>query len=107
MRGDQLRGHLDALVLASLADGPAHGYEVIVRLRERSDGGFDLPEGSVYPALHRLEADGSLSSGWVEVQGRRRKVYRLTTHGREELSAQRAQWRQFSTLVTRVLGAPA
>jgi PadR family transcriptional regulator, regulatory protein PadR len=107
MKGDQLRGHLDALVLASLAEGPAHGYCVITRLHERSAGGFDLAEGTVYPALHRLEAEGSLSSSWMRVQGRRRKVYALTAHGKAELSAQRSQWREFSALVTQVLGAQA
>jgi PadR family transcriptional regulator PadR len=107
MRGDQLRGHLDALVLAVLAAGPAHGYSVIVRLRERSRGGFDLPEGTIYPALHRLEAAGLLSARFDEVQGRRRKVYALTTAGQRELAEQRSQWHRFSSLVTTVIGAPA
>ena len=107
MRGDQLRGHLDALVLAVLAAGPAHGYSVIVRLRERSRGGFDLSEGTIYPALHRLEAAGLLSARFDEVQGRRRKVYALTTAGQRELAEQRSQWHRFSSLVTTVIGAPA
>jgi PadR family transcriptional regulator PadR len=107
MKGDRLRGHLDALVLGALAGGPAHGYQVIVRLRESSDGEFDLAEGTVYPVLHRLAAHGFLSVKLVDVQGRRRKVYALTTAGRRELTEQRAQWRAFSGLVTRVLGAPA
>jgi DNA-binding PadR family transcriptional regulator len=107
MRGDQLRGHLDALVLGALASGPAHGYEVIVRLRDRSDGAFDLAEGTVYPVLHRLAAAGYLSVRFVDVQGRHRKVYGLTAAGRRELSAQRDQWLVFRTVVNRVLGAPA
>lgn len=94
-------------MLAVLAAGPAHGYSVIVRLRERSRGGFDLPEGTIYPALHRLEAAGLLSARFEEVQGRRRKVYALTTAGQRELAEQRSQWHRFSSLVTTVIGAPA
>ena len=102
-----LRGHLDALVLGALASGPAHGYAVIVALRDSSDGEFDLAEGTVYPALHRLENQGFLSASLTEVQGRRRKVYELTAAGRRELGEQRADWRRFSMLVTRVIGATA
>ncbi len=107
MRIDRLRGHLDGLVLGALADAPAHGYAVIVALRERSDGEFDLAEGTVYPALHRLESDGFLSATFVEVHGRRRKVYALTATGRRELAAQRSQWYRFSALMSAVIGAPA
>jgi len=107
MRGDLLRGHLDAVVLGSLAEGPAHGYSVITRLRERSEGELDLAEGTVYPVLHRLDADGFVSAEFVEVQGRRRKVYALTAAGRRELVEQRAQWQRFSAVLTRVIGVPA
>jgi PadR family transcriptional regulator, regulatory protein PadR len=107
MKGDRLRGHLDVLVLGVLASGPAHGYSLITRLRERSDGAFDLAEGTVYPVLHRLEADGFLSATFDQVAGRRRKVYALTAAGRHELVEQRSQWHRFSALVTRVVGVPA
>jgi PadR family transcriptional regulator PadR len=107
MWGDRLRGHLDVLVLAALADGPAHGYAVIGRLRERSEGEFDLAEGTLYPALYRLEKAGLLSATVTEVAGRRRKVYALTPAGRAELAAQRVQWRRFSASMTLVIGAPA
>lgn len=107
MRGDRLRGHLDALVLAALAGGPAHGYSVITSLRERSEGEFDLAEGTLYPVLHRLAADGFLAATFVEVQGRRRKVYALTPAGRRELAEQRSQWQRFSMRVTQMIGAPA
>jgi len=107
MKGDRLRGHLDVLVLGALAEGPAHGYGVIVRLRNRSGGEFDLAEGTVYPALHRLAADGLLSAAFIEVQGRRRKVYTLTPAGQRALVEQRSQWHRFSALVTQVIGAPA
>ncbi len=102
-----LRGHLDALVLGALASGPAHGYAVIVALRDSSDGEFDLAEGTVYPALHRLENRGFLSASLTQAQGRRRKVYELTAAGRRELGVQRADWRRFSMLVSRVIEATA
>ena len=76
--------------------GPAHGYAVIEDLRRRSDGVFDLPEGTVYPAMHRLERDGRLASEWDTVSGRRRRVYRLTPAGVAALDAKRQQWTAFS-----------
>lgn len=107
MRGQALKGHLDLLLLAVLADGAKHGYAIIDELRERSDDAFDLPEGTVYPALHRLDAAGYLSSEWTEVQGRRRRIYRLTDRGRGALGEQRLAWDQFSDAVARVLkGVP-
>lgn len=105
MKGDRLRGHLELLVLGAMASGPAHGYRLITRLRERSDGAFDLAEGTVYPVLHRLEVDGFLSATFIDVTGRRRKVYSLTAAGRRELVEQRSQWLRFSARVTQVIGA--
>jgi len=103
-----LRGHLEALVLAVLAEGPAHGYAVIVRLRERSKGEFEIAEGTLYPALHRLESEGRISSSWSEVHGRRRKIYKVTKAGAVELERKRVRWSEFSNAVTQVLGgAPA
>jgi PadR family transcriptional regulator, regulatory protein PadR len=107
MKSDQTRGQLDALILAALAHGPAHGYAVIVRLREHSDGAFSLPEGTIYPALHRLEAAGHVSSKPEQVSGRRRRIYTLTAAGEARLDEQRDEWRRFSALVTRMIGAPA
>jgi DNA-binding PadR family transcriptional regulator len=107
MRGQALKGHLDLLLLAILADGAMHGYAIIDELRERSDETFDLPEGTVYPALHRLQKGGYLSSEWSEVQGRRRRTYRLTEPGRGALGEQRLAWSEFSDAVGRVLkGVP-
>ncbi len=83
MFGEALKGHLDLLLLAVLEKGPAHGYAVIESLRSHSGGTFDLPEGTVYPALHRLEKDGLLSSHWSQDSGRRRRVYQLTPKGVE------------------------
>ena len=78
MRGEALKGHLDGMLLAALAAGPAHGYMVIESLREASGGAFDLPEGTVYPALHRLEQAGLIKSRWSRASGRRRRIYGLT-----------------------------
>jgi PadR family transcriptional regulator, regulatory protein PadR len=104
MKSDDVRGHLDALILAALADSPAHGYSVIELIRSRSGGGFDLAEGTVYPALHRLEADGHLTSTWTDVNGRRRKIYSLTRPGRKQLATERDRWRQFSSRITNAIG---
>jgi len=106
MRGESLKGHLDLLVLAVLAEGPLHGYAVIDALRERSDAAFDLPEGTVYPVLHRLERAGVLASDWQTYHGRRRRTYRLTRQGRGVFEAERAAWNAFATAVTRVLRGP-
>ena len=104
MRADTLKGHLDGLVLATLAEGPAHGYAVIEELKRRSGGAFDLPEGTVYPVLHRLEAEGLLASEWSEGSGRRRRVYRLTRRGRTSLAGRRRDWKLFAGAVETVLG---
>src|SRR5689334_13416147 len=81
VRGESLKGHLDLLVLSVLTDGPLHGYAIIEALRERSEDAFDLPEGTVYPVLHRLERSGLLASDWDTASGRRRRTYRLTRPG--------------------------
>jgi PadR family transcriptional regulator len=103
MRPELLKGHLDALLLAVLEPGPRHGYAVIEALRSGSDGALDLPTGTVYPALHRLERAGLIASDWETVGGRRRRAYHLTAAGHAALSEQRAVWDQFSTAVTALL----
>ena len=103
MKAEALKGHLDSMILAVVGGGPAHGYAVIEELRKRSGGVFQLPEGTVYPALHRLEADGLLASSWETASGRRRRVYRLTRRGRSALGAGRSDWRAFSSAVEGVL----
>ena len=105
MRAESLKGHLDALVLATLGDEPLHGYAVIEALRTRSEGAFDLAEGTVYPVLHRLENAGYLASRWTTAEsGRKRRVYSLTKRGERALSSQRATWEQFSVAVGGLLG---
>jgi transcriptional regulator len=97
MEGEMLKGHLDMIVLAALAPGPAHGYAVIEEIKRRSGEAFTLPEGTVYPALHRLEHAGLLSSRWVTADsGRRRRVYALTRQGNRALAEQRALWERFA-----------
>jgi PadR family transcriptional regulator, regulatory protein PadR len=104
MERERLRGNLDLLLLSVLARGSAHGYAIISALRVRSEGTFDLPEGTIYPALHRLENDGLLTSDWAEAGGRRRRVYGLTGKGAEALAAERTQWRRFAAGMQAVLG---
>jgi PadR family transcriptional regulator, regulatory protein PadR len=107
VRGDLLRGHLDGLLLAVLADVPGHGYELSQRLTQHSGGVLDIHEGSLYPALHRLERAGLVASAWSSGEGRRRRIYRLTAKGRRAASESREEWRVFSAVVDRVLGGTA
>lgn len=102
-----VKGQLDLLLLAVLADGARHGYGVIEELRARSGDAFDLPEGTVYPALHRLERTGLLTSEWDRTGGRPRRVYRLNPVGQATLREKRAAWTEFSNTVTTILeGTP-
>jgi transcriptional regulator len=107
MNSEALKGHLDMLLLAAVQPRPAHGYAIAETLRARSDGAFDLPEGTLYPALHRLERAGLVSSRWSEVNGRRRRVYQLTTKGQRELAKRHNEWRDFSRAIFSVVKAPA
>lgn len=107
MSGERLKGNLDLLLLAVLTIGPAHGYQIAERLRRRSEGAFDLPEGTVYPALHRLEARDWIRSSWRVEAGRRRRVYELTGPGRRQLAAQRREWRIFVAGMAATLGGRA
>jgi PadR family transcriptional regulator PadR len=105
MRADAqaLKGHLDTLLLASLESGPRHGYAVKEALRSGSDARFDLPTGTIYPALRRLEAAGLVTGTWAEAGGRRRRIYQLTPAGRQQLAADRTAWRDFVSAVTAIL----
>lgn len=100
-----LKGHLDAIVLAALETAPAHGYAIIDTIKLRSAGTFDLPEGTVYPALHRLEQAGLLASTWIVPSGgRRRRVYSLTRAGVAALADRRKAWGKFSSAVDALVG---
>jgi PadR family transcriptional regulator PadR len=96
MRSEALKGHIDTMVLAALRDEAQHGYALVQRLKERSDGIFDLGEGTIYPALHRLEREGLIESSWTRAAGRRRRVYSLTRSGRAELVERRGEWGAFA-----------
>jgi transcriptional regulator len=107
MEGEMLKGHLDLIVLAALSNGPAHGYAVIEEIRRKSRQAFDLPEGTIYPALHRLEHAGLLASRWTTAEsGRRRRIYALTRRGERALVERRAVWQQFSDAISSLLAAP-
>jgi len=103
MRTERVRGHLDLLLLEILSAGPGHGYAVITVLRERSGGLLDLTEGAVYPALHRLEDQGLLTSDWQSFAGRRRRIYAMAPAGANALQAQRRDWRLLVSAVDAVL----
>jgi DNA-binding PadR family transcriptional regulator len=103
MRAEELKGHLDALLLAALEDGPRHGYAVMEALRRSTGGRLDLPTGTIYPALRRLEAAGLIAGSWSVVAGRRRRSYRLTAAGARALSGKRAGWRDFAATVSAAL----
>lgn len=106
MRGDVLKNHLELLVLTALSAGPGHGYAIIRALRDRSDGEFELLEGSLYPALHRLERDRLVTSSWSNVAGRRRRVYTLSRKGRAALEQHERDWRRFERAMNLVLAGP-
>ena len=107
MNAETLKGHLDLLLLAAVRSGPAHGYAIAETLRARSGGAFDLGEGTLYPALHRLERTKLLVSRWSEVGGRRRRVYQLTRKGHRALATRHGDWRDFARAVQAVVEGPA
>jgi DNA-binding PadR family transcriptional regulator len=109
--GDKLRGHLETLILATLERGEAHGLEILRRLEVNGCGLLRLKEGSLYPALYRLEAAGEITASWEkEMHGRRGargRIYRLTTKGHRKLARGRAEWQTFVVTLGNILGAPA
>ena len=107
MGSGRLTGNLDLLLLGVLSNKPAHGYGVIQALRERSNGSFDLPEGTIYPALHKLERAGLIASEWDDGPARRRRIYALTPKGHQSLHTERAEWNGFARSVNAVLGGLA
>jgi transcriptional regulator len=104
-RIELLQGTLDLLVLQTLRWGPQHGYGIGQAIRANSGDVLRVDTGSLYPALHRLERQGRVSSGW-EVSGnnQRVKVYRLTAEGRKQLASERSRWEQLSEAIARALG---
>ena len=101
---DQLHGTLDMLVLRVLADGALHGYAIAVRLERLSKEVLSVEEGSLYPALYRMERRGWLASTWALTEtGRRARFYKLTRTGRAQLEAETASWLRLTTAVADVL----
>lgn len=109
--GDKLRGHLEPLILATLERGEAHGLEILRRLEIGGCGLLQLKEGSLYPALYRLEAAGQIAATWEREQhgrrGARARIYRLTAKGHRALERSRGEWKAFVVTLGGILGAPA
>jgi DNA-binding PadR family transcriptional regulator len=109
--GDNLRGHLEAMILSTLERGEAHGLEILRSLEQSGCGLLRLKEGSLYPALNRLEAAGEIKAAWEEEshgrRGARRRIYCLTPKGRRKLDGGRGEWQQFVRIVGGILGASA
>ncbi|MGH9201370.1 MAG: PadR family transcriptional regulator [Vicinamibacterales bacterium] len=99
-----LHGTLDALILKTLSAGPRHGYAIAKFLEDASHETVVIEEGSLYPALYRMERRGWLEAEWGESElGRRAKMYRLTRDGRAQLIAETDTWREFSTVISKIL----
>jgi DNA-binding PadR family transcriptional regulator len=103
MKADALRGHLDPMILAVVEHEPLHGYAVMEALLARTGGEVDLPTGTLYPALRRLERAGYLASKWSTVSGRKRRTYRLTSAGQKMLAAEKSEWDTFRSVMEALL----
>ena len=103
-RIDDLRGSLDILILKTLTWGPRHGYGILQWLEESMGDQITIEEGSLYPALYRLEIDGAITAQWgVSELGRKAKFYRITRQGRSRLRAETKAWNDFVAAMSRVL----
>jgi transcriptional regulator len=103
--GDVLQGTLDMLVLRTLVMGPAHGHTIAQMIEQTSENALEVEQGSLYPALHRLEDRGWLASEWgVSDNNRKAKFYRLTARGRKELNAATGRWRRMTRAIDLILG---
>jgi PadR family transcriptional regulator, regulatory protein PadR len=101
---DLLQGTLDLLVLKTLQSGPTHGWDIAQRIQQVSEDVLQVNQGSLYPALHRLEGQGLITSEWgASENNRRAKFYRLTAAGRRQLQAEAETWERFSLAVSRIL----
>lgn len=106
MRSALLKGHLDALVLAVIAEHPTHGYAILAALKLRTGGAVDLEGGTLYPTLRRLESLDLIRSDWCEGDGRRRRVYTIRDSGRRLLAEERSSWTDFVRALQPLLGSP-
>src|ERR1700729_2953843 len=104
-KSELLQGTLDMLILKIVALGPVHGYGISLRIRQISKEVLQVQQGSLYPALHRLEKRGWLEAHWGESEnGREAKFYRLSAKGKKQLSQEEASWRRLSEAIALVLG---
>jgi PadR family transcriptional regulator PadR len=104
-KSDLPQGTLDLLILKVIALGPVHGYAIAQRLEQVSRGVVQVPEGSLYPALHRLENRDLLTADWKETEtGREAKFYQLTRKGRRQLEAEAASWQRLIDAIGLILG---
>ena len=102
--GELVQGTLDMLILKTLAQGPAHGYGIAQSIQQVSDEVLRVEEGSLYPALHRLELDGFVDSEWGQsANNRRAKYYSLTARGRKQLQTETSNWRRLAGAIARVM----
>ena len=105
-QADLLQGTLDLLILKALTLGPLHGWGISKRLRDMSRDVLEVNQGSLYPALHRMEDRGFISAEWgISDEGRRAKFYRLTTVGRKQFAGERERWQLFAAAVGHTLRA--
>ena len=109
INGDLLRGHLQSLILSALRQGDAHGFEILKRLEQAGSGALQLKEGSLYPALYKMESAGLVKGAWesgdTPRRGPRRRVYRLTAKGGRRLEEARGEFQQFVSVIGGILGA--
>jgi len=101
---DLLQGTLDMLILKAVSLGPLHGYGVLLRIEQISGKQLQIQQGSLYPALYRLEHNGLIASEWGESENKRRaKFYRLTPHGRRQLQSETAKWNRMTAMIAGIL----
>lgn len=106
--GNVIRGHLETMVLSTLERQEAHGFEILRRLDQAGRGSLSMKEGSLYPALYRMEKSHLVKARWddkAKGRGPRRRVYRLTTKGRRHLQCSRQEWNHFVAIIGPILGA--
>ena len=99
-----LKGSTNLLVLSVLENENMYGYEMIKKIKTKSENLFEFQEGTLYPILHKLEEKGFISSYWDEVSGKKRKYYSITDEGKKQLKSKKEEWKEFSTRVNQVIG---
>ena len=103
---DILQGTLDMLILKAVSLGPLHGYGILLRIQQVSKDALQIPQGSLYPALYRLEHRGWIAAEWGESENKRKaKYYRLTALGRKQLKSERKEWKRLALAIADVLAA--